>query len=179
MKKILVLFVFSPFWLFSQQKPNKLAVIKATALKTLKQNLNNPSSYTGVSWGDLKIQNTSINDSEKKYQTLLIAFSSQKKYLAKQIDDEMNKRNLSEFGLKADEALISSKESELKKVTNSLDSIIKKREIDIQGFKPQFKNYYIEHKFRTRNNFNALILVNYFFIFSEELQLMEYGILSY
>jgi len=181
MKLILTLLFIVPLTLFGQiKKKTTTDFIKVIVLAKLKATLNDPNSYSGVSWSALREEHFKYSETpdyamlQSQWVALLQPISKEESY----ITNENKKKGIEEFFDKKDwpvDSLIEKsrmKKATLEKKKDSIQTIQSERYKTYVG---PFKNYYIEHTFRSRNSFNGLILVTYYFRFSKELKLLEFG----
>ncbi|MBB2146911.1 hypothetical protein GM921_15510 [Pedobacter sp. LMG 31464] len=179
MKKTLFILFIMPLILFGQQKPTLLQKIKTAAVNELKIKLNDPKSYEPASWGELKEQQTSFGDTER-----FISMVNEISELSRKLDNEIayikkeeQKKDFKEFFTHdpPNDSLINLAKQSKVKFEFSLDSTRQTITRESKTFQPIFKNYYIEHSFRSRNAYNGLILVTYFFRLSKEFNVIEFG----
>jgi len=146
---------------------------KVSAKSYLLKFLNNPSSYRPGSWD--KLQKTYSSFSETKR--------------AQEIEQNLRHYRDAKFDMmvtipkmqyrigedyEKDSTYVKAVELE-KEASSGYDSILIVQEKAEKAYKPVFDGYRIEHTFRARNKFNALVLQTYYFLFSKSFKVIAAG----
>jgi hypothetical protein len=179
MRILVAIILFTSINSFAQNQISIQEKLKKIAVSELKKKLNDPDSYKPASWGELREEKTNFS-----YSTIFKHLLNEESEVTKQlnnkrsyIENELRKKDLVEFFRHdpPNDSLINLAKISKIKLEFSLDSLIKLRESEKSKFKEVFSNYIIEHSFRARNASNGLILTTYYFRFSKDLKLIEYG----
>lgn len=146
---------------------------KLSAKAYLIKSLNNPNSYSSASWGKLSKTYTDFYDSKDRkviddsldyYNNSLGLIKTEMHRIRMgnilKYQDDSTYKSLAILGDQVDSAAISMKI---------------KREVKEKAFKPLFNGYAIDHSFRARNKFNALVLQNWFFVFNKTMKVIAAG----
>lgn len=141
---------------------------KAACIGYLKRNLNNPASYKTASWGKL-IKTYSAFEDSRIYKVLNDSLEYYDK-ARNNVDRELR-------SIKSSAPLKYNNDStylyyigfakQLDSATGSIKNILIAKE---KAFKPVLDGYILDHSFRARNKFNALVLQNYFFVLNKSLK---------
>lgn len=142
-KQLLTLLLISISVISFAQNSTGILKAKAAAKAYIIKNLNNPGSYKPAAWGRLEKYYNSFSDT-KRGQTLQNTL--EKLHKNRLYSEDPNVRDSSE---------------------KDYDSLYKVQSHEEKLFKPTFSGYTIEHSFRAKNKFNALVLQKYIFVMSK------------
>ena len=166
MRLFILTFLLLPFTGLCQD----LAKVRSNSVKYLLKRLNNPDSYKSISWGRLEKVNTEIDYSpegdklDKQIQEFTYVYNrlhdlKMNKEIATKNQDDLLKDTIYLKAIKL--------YNQDAKILDSLK--IERKEAKIYH-KSVFDHYYIEHTFRARNGYNALMLDTYVFFLNKNLQ---------
>jgi hypothetical protein len=146
---------------------------KSSAKLYLMKKLNNPGSYTSASWDKLSKTYTDFYDSkDRKIIDDSLSYYHNASGLIKSKMHQIRMGDILKY--EKDSAYKS-----LVAMSDQVDSAVldmqAKREIKEKLYKPIFDGYRIEHSFRARNKFNALVLQNWFFVFNKSFKVIAAG----
>jgi hypothetical protein len=145
------------------QTPADIQKAKNSVKSYLLKQLNDPDSYRSASWGKLKKTFSDFYDTDTRK---LISDSID---MYRRSKDEI-RTNLNTFYTIPNYAK-DPKYKSLVDLNNEVDSAITSLENLMvskeKSFKGKFDGYIIDHSFRARNKFNALVLQSWFFILNK------------
>lgn len=146
---------------------------KAASVAYLKRNLNNPGSYKAASWSKLTKTYTDYQDTEvaKNRAELIDGYHKMKLGLMSSIPDLKRKIGT---GYETDTTYIKGLRLQ-EKVESAYDSLSNANIAAEKVYKGKFNGYSIEHSFRARNKFNALILQTHIFILNKNFKVISSG----
>jgi hypothetical protein len=171
MKKLLILcFLFAHFICKGQQ--GNVSIAHRNAVKYLLKDMNDPTSYKSVDWGVLEKVFIKFDDTQTA--KILISQIEGLKNSNSTLTETNRKYILSNNAGKND-TLIHIWNDQISKNLKSIDSLTKIQAHAKELFKPVFSCYYMEHKFRAKNGFNATVLKTYTFILDKKLNVLGMG----
>jgi|GEM_PF-2678541 len=145
------------------------AKVKAYLLK----GLNNPGSYQSASWGKLtKTYSTFEYSNEGMKLSDSISYYKRKRDDAEEFARSTRVNSVLDY--RTDSTYIYYIDLE-KKMDAAYKAVIIKRTQKEKAFKSVFDGFTIDHSFRARNRFNALILQNWYFEFDKNLKITAAG----
>lgn len=161
--KFLLIALFSTTVAFGQVKSNAIFAHNKIE-KYLKKTLNDPQSYSSLSWGKLSTIKTDYNSSTtgksiiEQVETLQAANES--------LGTKVNSlsKNFQQSNAFNRDSIINVCKKQILANDASIDSLTAISARLKKAFAPKFENYYIEHTFRAKNAYNARQLKTYIFI---------------
>lgn len=170
-KQLLTLLIATTSLSLFGQTAIEIRKAKAACTSYLKRNLNNPGSYSAKSWGKLEKTYIEFEDSSKAKEIdgILETFNKGKDPLW---DKLMTAKVRSKGDFNADSTYMYY-DNIGKRVIAETDSLTKLRIKLQKSYKPKFDGYSIEHSFRARNRFNAMILQTYVFILNKNFKVTD------
>ncbi|WP_316815460.1 hypothetical protein [Pedobacter nyackensis] len=174
MKKsfLTLLVIFTTLSVFGQTAI-EIQKAKSACSAYLKRNLNNPSSYQPSSWSKLKKTYTAFEDTKKvkRIDDILESFTNGKDALQGKIWDAKRRAD-GDYTQDSTYKYYVNMQNEVNLSTDSLNALRSSLE---KSYKPIFDGYSIEHSFRARNKFNALVLQNHIFILNKTFKVISSG----
>jgi hypothetical protein len=166
MKKLLLTLLAGSITLISySQTAVDIQKAKAACAAYLKRNLNNPMSYKPASWG--KLSKTQTTFYESKVSKLLNDSLEYYNEGQRKISDKMHKIRMASILKYHNDSTYLHYADLLRQVDSAILTINSQLIAKENLFKPVFDGYIIEHSFRARNKFNALVLQKYQFLLSK------------
>lgn len=168
---ILLLLLSFPIIIYSQTINKRLEKAKILIRQEFKENMNDYSSYTPVSYGNIDSLFTSPFDEDHIKSTLESTIKAKIKAGAEDLKITDDVTPIIEAISKEPHLY---KDGALEKY--EIYSIYQKMlQLEIQNYVPQFIGWKVTHKYRAKNSFNAITLYQYEFRFNKEMtQILSY-----
>jgi hypothetical protein len=175
MKKLLLILIFAIIASVNvfAQTPLEIEKIKNASKVHLIKNLNNPSSYQSVKWSKVEKTYSTFEDSKeaKLIQDTIDLYVGGKSNAAS-LSHSAKMRNYSNYEKDSTYLKYYNLELELDSAILKINAVKDKKE---KAYKGIFTGYSIDHSFRARNSYNALVLNNWYFILNKSFKVIDAG----
>lgn len=154
---------------YGQQRNERLDKAKELIDAEFKENMNDYSSYSPVSYSSLDTLYTSIFEDKNFIEFLLMPALKEMEKLNKVFTNPIDITYDAEPLIKEIDKDPSKYKEELVLALKTFDNKQKMMLIDIKLFVPEFIGWKLVHKYRSKNEYNALILYEYEFFFNKDM----------